>query len=157
MTATSKTSPTVALRPVRESDIDLFFLHQADVDAVGMGGYTPRPRDEHREHWLSLLADSTVNPRTITVDDAVAGHVSAWTVSNRRQVGYGLDRSFWGRGVATAALLRYLDMEKGRPLWASVADHNVASLRVLVKCDFQRVEEPHTEAHGVTYILLMHR
>ena len=53
-----------------------------------------------------------------------------------RQVGYWLGRRYWGRGVATKALSAFLDLVTTRPLFAHVARHNAASLRVLEKCGF---------------------
>jgi RimJ/RimL family protein N-acetyltransferase len=47
-----------------------------------------------------------------------------------------IDRRFWGKGIATAALSAFLDHVKVRPLYAHVAEHNVASIRVLEKCGF---------------------
>jgi RimJ/RimL family protein N-acetyltransferase len=54
----------------------------------------------------------------------------------KREVGYWIDRAFWGRGVATEALSAFLCLEHIRPLYAGVAKHNVASIRVLQKCGF---------------------
>jgi RimJ/RimL family protein N-acetyltransferase len=39
-------------------------------------------------------------------------------------------------GIATRALAAYLEVERVRPLYARVAQHNVASIRVLEKCGF---------------------
>ena len=40
------------------------------------------------------------------------------------------------RAVATRALRAFLDELTERPLFAGVAEHNVASIRVLEKCGF---------------------
>ena len=44
--------------------------------------------------------------------------------------------------VATASLSSFLELEKRRPLYAGVARHNVASLRVLQKCGFLLIGSP---------------
>ena len=44
---------------------------------------------------------------------------------------YWLGREYWGRGVATDALRRFLAEIKARPLYARAAADNRASLRVL--------------------------
>ena len=59
------------------------------------------------------------------------------TAEGKREIGYWIDRAFWGRGVATEALSAFLCLEKTRPLYAGVAKHNVASIRVLQKCGFK--------------------
>src|SRR2546430_10865982 len=42
----------------------------------------------------------------------------------------------WGKGIATRALSQFLGHVKDRPLYAVVAKHHVASIRVLEKCGF---------------------
>ncbi|HEX9687861.1 MAG TPA: GNAT family N-acetyltransferase, partial [Thermoanaerobaculia bacterium] len=53
-----------------------------------------------------------------------------------RLVGYWIGKEYWGRGVATRALSKFLGHVKTRPLYARVAKHNVASIRVLEKSGF---------------------
>jgi RimJ/RimL family protein N-acetyltransferase len=60
----------------------------------------------------------------------------SWNSHGQREIGYWIDRAYWGRGVATAALSTFLRLEQTRPLYAGVAKHNAASLRVLQKCGF---------------------
>ncbi len=67
-----------------------------------------------------------------------------------------VDRAFWDRGVATAALSAFLGLEPIRPLYAEVAKHNVASIRVLQKCGFKlfpSVEEVSNDADA-SHVLL---
>jgi RimJ/RimL family protein N-acetyltransferase len=67
----------------------------------------------------------------------VAGNVVSFEQDGQREVGYWIGRRFWGMGVATAALSAFLDLVETRPLYACVAKHNVASIRVLEKCGFE--------------------
>ena len=57
-------------------------------------------------------------------------------MEGKREIGYWIDRAFWGRGIATEALSAFLRLEQTRPLHAGVAKHNAASIRVLQKCGF---------------------
>ncbi|MGI0149175.1 MAG: GNAT family N-acetyltransferase, partial [Thermoplasmata archaeon] len=59
-------------------------------------------------------------------------------------------REYWGRGFATRALSLFLREVTMRPLYASAAKDNVASLRVLQKCGFtvSRVEKGFANARG---------
>jgi RimJ/RimL family protein N-acetyltransferase len=75
-----------------------------------------------------------------------------WSEGNR-EIGYWLDRAFWGRGIATEAISAFLLLEQTRPLYASVAKHNAASIRVLQKCGFI-IDETSSENDGPTHILL---
>jgi RimJ/RimL family protein N-acetyltransferase len=129
-------NPTLHLRNVRHDDLSLFFEHQRDAIAVAMVAFRSRDRAAFDQHWAKLLADPEVLHKTIVVDGQVAGYVMSFMRDGKREVGYWIDRTFWGRGVATAALSAFVRLEQTRPLYAGVARHNVASLRVLQKCGF---------------------
>jgi RimJ/RimL family protein N-acetyltransferase len=66
----------------------------------------------------------------------VAGNVVCWGPPEDRAVGYWIGREYWGKGIATRALASLLPLLETRPLYAHVAQHNVASIRVLQKCGF---------------------
>src|SRR5262249_14378869 len=51
-------------------------------------------------------------------------------------VGYWIDRAYWGMGIASRALHLLLQEVAKRPLVATAATSNGASLRVLQKCGF---------------------
>jgi RimJ/RimL family protein N-acetyltransferase len=132
----------VALRDVREADLDTFFVHLQDDGAVWMAAFTP-PDPSDREafdaHWRRLLADDTVLARTIEVDGAVTGHIASFDMLGDRELTYWLDRAVWGRGVGTGALTAFLELERTRPLHARAASDNAGSIRLLEKCGFVRV------------------
>ncbi len=65
-------------------------------------------------------------------------------------MGYWLGREYWGKGIATRALSLFLDQVTARPLYAYVAKHNLASIRVLQKCGFTITSE---EAEEVILLL----
>ena len=94
----------VRLRDVEVSDLPLFFEHQRDPIAVAMVAFRSRDRDAFDQHWAKLLADETLLKKTIVVDGQIAGNIGSWTSEGKREVGYWIDRAFWGRGVATEAL-----------------------------------------------------
>jgi RimJ/RimL family protein N-acetyltransferase len=136
--------PRIVLRPVEPGDLPLFFEHQRDPIAVAMVAFTSRDRAAFDQHWAKILADETGLIRTIVVtsdispesQEQVAGNIVSWNSHGQREIGYWIDRAYWGRGVATAALFAFLHLEQTRPLYAGVAKHNAASLRVLQKCGF---------------------
>ncbi|HMJ07330.1 MAG TPA: GNAT family N-acetyltransferase [Chthoniobacterales bacterium] len=101
-----------------------------------MVAFKSRDRTAFDQHWAKLLADDSYLARTVLVDDEVAGNIGSWLSDGKRDLGYWISRSFWGRGVATEALAAFLRVEQTRPLNAGVAKHNAASLRVLQKCGF---------------------
>jgi RimJ/RimL family protein N-acetyltransferase len=117
-----------------------------------------RSRDaaEFAQHWAKLLADGSKLKKTIVVDGQVVGNIGSWLSDGKREIGYWIDRAFWGRGIATEALSAFLRLEKTRPLYAGVAKHNAASIRVLQKCGFTLLgfEDAANEAEA-THVLLM--
>lgn len=126
----------VRLRDVEAEDLALFFEHQRDPVAVAMVAFRSRDAAAFAEHWAKLLADDSLLKKTIVVDDQVVGNIGSWTSEGKREIGYWIDRAFWGRGIGTEAVSAFVRMEPIRPLYAGVAKHNVGSIRVLEKCGF---------------------
>lgn len=140
--------PKVQLRNVEANDLPLFFEHQRDPIAVAMVAFNSRDRAAFDQHWAKLLADDSLLKKTVLVDDQVVGNICSWTADGKRELGYWIDRAFWGRGVGTEAVSAFLGLEQIRPLCAEVAKHNVGSIRVLEKCGFKfhSVEEASNDA-----------
>ena len=141
---------TILLRPVTESDLPIFYLHQADEDAARMAGFPSRTEEAHIAHWHTIMADADNMLRTVVVDGEVAGNMVSFMMEGVREVGYWLGREFWGRGIASAALEQFLQEVKPRPLYAHAVKTNPGSIRVLEKCGFILQGEDATE---VTYRL----
>lgn len=119
------------MRDVREDDLPILFDHQQDPDASQMAAFTPRDRDEFMAHWAKILHDETVMKKTVLFDGEVAGNIVSFERDGEREVGYWIGRDYWGRGIATNALSEFLAHVTERLLFAHVAEHNLASIRVL--------------------------
>jgi RimJ/RimL family protein N-acetyltransferase len=148
------------LRDVREEDLPIFFIHQADTEAARMAAFTPRDQDVFMAHWAKILSDEKVDKQTILFDGRVAGNIVSFEVSGEREVGYWIGKEYWGRGIATQALREFLKQVKSRPLYAHAAKHNLGSLRVLEKCGFTCIGEDaiYSALHGADveeYILIL--
>ncbi|HEV7764393.1 MAG TPA: GNAT family N-acetyltransferase [Thermoanaerobaculia bacterium] len=127
------------LRDVTEQDLPIFFEHQRTPEAHRMAAFPPREYDAFMVHWRTIIGNAAGRNRTIVVDDRVAGNIGSWDADGKRLVSYWIGREYWGRGVATAALLEFLREESIRPLFAYVAVHNQGSIRVLQKCGFRQI------------------
>ena len=130
------------LRPVAASDLPTFFEHQRDPLGVHMAAFTPKDPDDRAAfdaHWRRLLGDPSIVMRTVEVEGQPAGHVSSFIGDMGTEVTYWLGRDYWGRGIATAALQAFLQVDSRRPLRGRAAADNVASIRVLEKCGFVRI------------------
>jgi RimJ/RimL family protein N-acetyltransferase len=141
----------VRLRDVEQDDLLIFYHHQLDREASRMAAFPSRDRDSFMAHWNRILGEETVIARTVLVDGRVAGNVVSFEREGHREVGYWIGKRYWGRGVATEALARFLELVPSRPLYAHVARHNVASVRVLEKCGFAIVgkDEDFSDVPGV--------
>ena len=145
---------TVTLRPVQPEDIAVFFEHQRDPVGSAMAAFPARDRAAHDAHWAKVLAEEANVTRAIVVGDEVVGNIGGWLDEGERTIGYWIGREHWGRGYATGAVVAFVGELRERPVWARVAEHNVASLRVLAKAGFAVVG---TERHGddpVTEVVL---
>jgi RimJ/RimL family protein N-acetyltransferase len=142
---------SVRLRPTVPGDVAALYELQSDPEANRMAGTKPRTREAFLAAWERIFADAKVNARVIEVDGEVVGGVNSFQApaegraapgtgggEMRDCVGYWIARAFWGRGVASRAVAMFLEAEETRrPLHATAARANVASIRVLEKCGFR--------------------
>ncbi len=75
--------------------------------------------------------------------------VGSFTVEGDREVTYWIDPARWGENLASAALTQLRALEAVRPLFARVAEHNIASAKVLVRAGFVRVGVEISDANGL--------
>ena len=71
----------------------------------------------------------------------MAGNVVYWEAAGEPNIGYWLGKAHWGKGIMSVALAQFLIKITARPVYAHVAKHNLASIRVLQKCGFQLARE----------------
>ena len=106
-----------------------------------MAAFPSRGRDDFMAHWARIMSNERGILNTILADDTVAGNVVYWEAAGESNIGYWLGKTHWGKGIASAALPQFLTKIKARPVYAHVAKHNFASIRVLRKCGFQLARE----------------
>jgi RimJ/RimL family protein N-acetyltransferase len=126
----------ISLRDAQQSDLPVFFEHQLDPEATRMAAFPARPREEFMAHWAKIMAEETTFLKTILFHGNVAGNIVSWNQSGMVNVGFWLGKEYWGKRIASTALAEFLGHVRARPLYAHVAKHNIASLRVLEKCGF---------------------
>jgi RimJ/RimL family protein N-acetyltransferase len=131
----------VSLRKVIDSDLPILFEQQLDPEASQMAAFPSRDRESFMAHWIKIMADESVILRTIIFHGHVAGNIVSWETEGEWEVGYWIGKEYWGKGIATKALLQFLDIVKTRPLFAHVAKNNLGSRRVLEKCGFSLIRE----------------
>jgi RimJ/RimL family protein N-acetyltransferase len=129
----------IVLREVHDSDLPVFFRQMNDPEALHLAAFTPKDpadRDAFDAHWKRIRASDDVQ-RTILADGDVVGSAAVYGEPGEREVTYWIDRAYWGRGIATAALRELVAQVPERPLYSRAAADNAGSLRVLEKCGFR--------------------
>ncbi len=130
----------IILRDLTERDLPILFEHQNDPEASRMAAFLsrdPSDRDAFMTHWERILADPNATTKAILWNGQVAGSIGSFLWDGKPQVTYWLGKAFWGNGIATLALAEFLRIFNTRPLYASAAKDNAASIRVLEKCGFR--------------------
>ena len=144
------TADRVRLRPVEPGDLPRVYELQLDPDSNRMAVTIPRTREAFDSHWAKALDDPGITARVILVGGEMVGIISCFPRDGQDHVGYWIDRAYWGQGIASRALHLLLREVAQRPLVATAAISNGASLRVLRKCGFvvERVRRsPATDRH----------
>lgn len=144
-------SNEIYLRHVEEADLPLFFEQQLDAEANYMAAFTakdPADREAFDAKWVKILADGSIQIRTILYGKQVAGHIVCHGWFGVPEVSYWLGKEYWGRGIATTALRLFLEVVQERPLYARAVKDNRSSIRVLKKCGFTAYGEDKGFAHS---------
>jgi RimJ/RimL family protein N-acetyltransferase len=144
---------SISLREITDADVEIFYDYQRDPIAVEMAAFSAREKEAHLQHWAKIQADESAINRTILFGNEVAGNIGSWVQEDKRFIGYWIGREHWGKGVATSALRKFVELAGERPLFAHVAKHNLGSIRVLEKCGFAAHAEE-TGKDGVVQLLM---
>ena len=132
----------VSLRPLEDRDLDTIYRQVTDPESVRMAAFTAEDQTDRPaflERMSRVRADASASNRIIEVDGVIAGTIASFRIDDQLEVTYWIDRTQWGKGIASAALQILLAETSERPLYARAASDNVGSLRVLEKAGFRRV------------------
>jgi len=133
---------TIEIRRSIESDLEALFIFQLDPKANYLAAFTskdPTDRDAYFLKWQKLLVDEKIHMQTILMDGLIVGNVSKYEIDGKPEITYGIGKAFWGQGITTTALRKFLKIEPARPMNGAVAFDNYASQKVLEKCGFKKV------------------
>lgn len=130
------TRENIRLRAIQPADLPRMYAMQLDPEANRMAATIPRIGEAFDLHWAKVLADPANTTRAVLVGEEMVGTISCFPMDGQDHIGYWIDRAYWGRGIASRALHLLLQEVDKRPLVATAATSNGASLRVLQKCGF---------------------
>ena len=147
----TRQTPRLSLRAPEPSDVDPLFAIQGDPEAMRFTYCSPSrsATAAHLESYAARFAEDGFAPWTavLSAEDRVIGwgglnkdpNAPHWGV----EVAYYIDRRYWGRGLASELVresLAHAFDDLGLPeVHAFAKPENVASLRVLERCGFERV------------------
>lgn len=136
------TMNNIILVETKVEDLNTLFQFQLDQEANYLAAFTaknPNDKAAYLEKYSKHLADPTIHMRTIKLDGVIVGSIAKFMIQNEAGLTYWIDKEYWGRGIASAALHEFLKIEPARPIHASTAFDNYGSQRVLEKAGFVRV------------------
>jgi len=150
-------SERLVLRPVRLSDAEALFAVLSDVDLMTWWSSGPHRTVEETRAYLEPAAAGEWRSWAITRtgEDIALGWVNAHLRrENVSEIGYILNRSAWGQGIAREAIGLVLDqlfvVEGQRRVFADTDPDNRFSIGLLTKMGFQL--EGHLRAEWETHI-----
>ena len=132
----------ITLAEVKKDDLNAFFQFQLDKEASYLAAFTAKDSNDETayiERYARYLTDPSIHMRTIMADGEIAGSISKYVMEEEAEITYWIDRKFWGKGIANAALNAFLHLEQSRPIYGRVAFDNFGSQRVLEKCSFVKI------------------
>jgi RimJ/RimL family protein N-acetyltransferase len=142
----------ITLRVFADSDLDALFVWESDPRAVELAAFTradPSDRAAFDAHYERVRSDRSNTLLAIDDDGEFVGTIGSFTLEGRREVTYWIAPARWGQGVASEALRAFLAIERTRPIYGRVADHNAGSAKVLARAGFVEVGSETAFAPGV--------
>jgi RimJ/RimL family protein N-acetyltransferase len=117
-----------------------------------MAAFTPPDPDDRAafdRHQARIRTLPDAENRAVIADGQFAGTIACFVMEGDTEISYWIDRSWWGKGVASRALSLFLsDVAVHRPLFARAAVDNAGSLAVLKKAGFHEVGRAVSFADG---------
>ena len=141
----------IAIREVESSDLETFYEHQLDPEAIRMAAFVgkdPKDKVAFDAHWEKILQSSQNITRTIVAAEQVAGHISCYPHGENIEATYWLGREFWGRGLGTQATQEYAPPCGRSADFRRAATDNIGSIKVLQKCGFKIIGKNKDFANG---------
>jgi len=141
----------VKIRPLKLSDAKDLYENIKDRE-VSRWTVIPHPysmkeavkfirKSSYRTKKKTGFSLGIVLEETNKVAGGISLHAVDWK-NNRAELSYWLGKKYWGRGIATEAILLMLkfgfEKLKLHRIYAEVAEKNIASQKVLEKCGFRR-------------------
>lgn len=134
--------PAIQLRKTEHADLDILFQFLLDKESNNLAAFTTKNATDKTTYvtkYTKLLNDPVINHCTILLNNTIVGSIAKFNRENDSELTYLIDRSRWGKGIATEALRQFLKTEPVRPIYGRTAFDNIGSQKVLEKCGFTKI------------------
>jgi RimJ/RimL family protein N-acetyltransferase len=140
--------PGIRLRRPRLSDAAAIFEYGSDPEVARYADWPVRTAieplvesiSERIAHWDS--GEEFYWVLTLPEEDRAIGGISCRVMGHSAEIGFLLNRRYWGNGFATSAARAIVQWALSVPsiwrVWATCDTENLASVRVLEKAGFSR-------------------
>ncbi len=144
----------ITIRDFNDGDTEQLLSVLNDPEVVKyLSSKIPTPYTLQDAKWWITTGSKLGIVKAIEFNDSLVGCISAdrgeFEYQRSAEIGYWIDKSFWGQGIATQAINDFLpfifkttDIVR---LFASVFSENAVSMHLLAKCGFE-LEAVHKKA-----------
>lgn len=150
----------IKLTPTQMHELEILYFQQQEPEANLMAAFPARDYFSFMQHWnQNILSKANCNAYSIYYQDKLAGNILSWSQEEKTYVGYWIGKEYWGKGIASQALTKLLEIITNRPLYAYVVEHNKGSIRVLEKLNFKyySIEKLNSSTHSEPIYELLYR
>ena len=146
------------LRDFLSTDLNDFYEYASVVGVGELAGWLPHQNLEQSKNILeNFIAAGNEYAIVYKKNKKVIGSlgiykkldVTVYENSNQKEIGYCLNKDYWGQGLTPEALNKVLDYQFNNldvyAIWCSHFDFNIRSKRVIEKCGFEFIREVMTD------------
>lgn len=140
------------MRRVQPDDLDAIHAIMSDPETMQFWSTPPHSIRAETEKWFASMMEADRAGESdefiLEYQGRVIGKLGAW---RHPEIGFFLDRDFWGQGLAREALQQFISYARdlGQDcLTADVDPRNTPCLRLLTKCGFHE-----TGRKSATYVV----
>lgn len=94
---------SITIREVESSDLETFFEHQLDPEAIRMAAFVsqdPKDRATFDAHWDQILHTPQITQRTIVAEGQVAGHIACYPDGENMEATYVVGEGVLGQRLS---------------------------------------------------------
>lgn len=155
---------TLKLRKTEVSDIDLFFIHQLDIDFPCKSNFIPTNilhKKSYHDIWMDALKNENVNAQTIICHDLIIGYIIKYPLNNKYYISFLVGKKYRKKGIGTRSVRKFLLLETERPLYIDIDTKNEAAIKIINKSGFKKLNAKEMlpkklkkKSYEETYILM---